>query len=328
MKMSRYKEKRKTPLKDKILITLFSLIITASVLCVAGVYLMNTRFLANTDDPNADGKLNTDIVTPKEIKDKCVNFLVTGIDYQEGSSRGKLTDVIMVVSFDIEGKNIDVLQIPRDTYIGNITSTGKINAIYGKSEDGGIEGLATAIFMNFNITIDHYVTLNMDGFRSLIDKIGGIDVNVPKTFTLEEVTIEAGMQHLTGFQAEKLVRERHAYSNGDLGRIETQKVFMKALVSKVFSMGKSEIVKLAPSLLKDVTTDLNLSEVLGYYNKLLEVDQNAGINFHTAPVLKGGNYRGNSVVVLNKEELTDLLNEHFRPYTSLVPVEELGLPTL
>lgn len=320
--------KQKTSLRDKILIVIFSIIIVISVLCVAGVFILNTSFLANTETPGTDGKLSEEVVTPVEIKDKYVNFLVVGIDYVKGSSRGQLTDVIMVVSYDVEGKNIDVLQVPRDTYVGNATTTGKINSVYGRSEDGGIEGIANMLFTTFNITIDHYVTLNMDGFTHIVDAIGGVEIDVPQRIELEGAILEPGLQTLTGWRAEKFVRERHSYPNGDLGRIDMQKVFMKAFIEKVFNMSKTEVVKLAPKIVKEITTDLTLAEMLGYYNKVTEVDRNTAINFYTAPVSGGGSYRGNSVVLLDAEECAALLNEHFRPYTRKIPAEELGIVTL
>lgn len=319
--------KKKTSVKDKVLITIFSIVIVASVVSVAAVFLLNTSFFKNKET-NENGKINENLVTPTEIKDKYVNFLVVGVDYIAGSSRGHLTDTIMVISFDIQGNNIDVLHIPRDSYIGNLTSTGKINSIYGKSENGGINGLADTIFNTFNITIDHYVTVDMTGFVSIVDKIGGVEVDVPQRIKLEGATLEPGLQVLDGWRAQKFVRERKSYSNGDLGRIDMQKVFMKALIEKIFKMGKKEVLSLAPTLVKEITTDLTLGDMLGYYNKLLDVDKTNNINFYTVPVLKGGSYRGNSVVLLDKEKTAELLNQYFRPYTKKVSAEELGIQTL
>lgn len=325
--MKTKKKKSKTSLKDKILITIFSIIIVVSVVCVAGVLLLNTSFFENKDRPG-DGTINENIVTPTEVKDKYVNFLVVGVDYVKGSSRGHLTDTIMVVSFDIEGKNIDVLQIPRDSYIGNFTPTGKINSVYGRAEGGGINGLADMIFNTFNITIDHYVTIDMTGFVRIVDKIGGVEVNVPQRIELEGAILKPGLQVLDGWRAEKFVRERKSYSNGDLGRMDMQKIFMKALIDKIFGMGKKEIISLAPTLINEITTDLTLGEMLGYYNKLMDVDKASGINFYTAPISGGGKYRGNSVVILDKQKTADLLNEHFRPYTKKVSADEIGIQTL
>lgn len=319
-------KKEKTSRKDKILIGVFISLIVLSLLTVAFVFVMNSRFFANKEENNGtnNGQLEENIVTPKEIKEHTTNFLVCGIDYAAGSGRGKLTDVIMLVSFDIKGKNIDVLQIPRDSYIGEDYPTGKINAIYGQKNNGGVNGLANRINKTLNIPIDHYVTINMDAFITVVDKIGGVEVNVPQKIVLEGTTLLPGMQTLDGKRAEIFVRERKSYSNGDLGRIEMQKIFLQALIKKVFSLSSSKVVSLAPTMIKEVTTDLTLAEMLGYYNNLMGVDKDKDINFHLLPVI-GGTHNGLSVLSIKKYPTADLLNEFFRPYSQSVPAEELGV---
>ena len=317
--------KEKTPVKDKILIAIFSIIITLCVLCVAVVFVMNARFFVNKDNDTGDGTtLKDEIVTPPEIKDKTTNFLVAGIDYVEGSGRGKLTDVVMLVSFDIAGQNIDVLQVPRDSYIGDDYPTGKINAIYGQSENGGIHGLADRVSETFNIPIDHYVTINMDAFITVVDEIGGVEVDVPQKITLEGTTLYPGVQTLNGKQAEIFVRERKSYSNGDLGRIDMQRIFIEALIQKVFTLGAGQIASLAPTLMQEVTTDLTLGQMLGYYNDLMKVDKNNAINFHLLPVIEAS-FDGLSVLSIKKYPTADLLNEHFRPYSDPVSAQQLGI---
>lgn len=323
--MKSSKEKIKTSTKDKVLITIFSIIITLSLLCVAAVFLMNSPLFANKEnDTGGTGKLDENIVTPSEIKDKTTNFLVCGIDYVEGSGRGKLTDVVMLVSFDIEGKNIDILQIPRDSYIGEDYPTGKINAIYGQKTNGGVKGLAQRVSKTLNISIDHYVTVNMDTFITIVDKIGGVELDVPKKIVLEGTTLQPGLQKLNGKQAEIFVRERKSYANGDLGRIDMQRIFLEALLKKVFTLDAGKIASLAPTLIKEVTTDLTIGEMLGYYNQLVKVDKDQDINFHLLPVI-GGTHNGLSVLSIKKYPTADLLNQHFRPYSDPVSAEELGI---
>ncbi len=323
--MKKNEQKAKTSKKDKVLITIFSILITLSLLCIAGVFLMNSRLFANTENnAGGNGQLNQDIVTPAKIKDKTTNFLVCGIDYIEGSGRGKLTDVVMLVSFDIEGKNIDVLQIPRDSFIGDDYPTGKINAIYGQSKNGGVKGLADRVSKTFKMPIDHYVTINMDAFITVVDKIGGVEVDVPKKIILEGTTLKPGLQTLNGKQAEIFVRERKSYANGDLGRIDMQRIFLEALLKKVFSASNGEIVSLAPTLIKEVTTDLTIAQMLGYYNQLMKLDKSNDINFHVLPVI-GGTHNGLSVLSIKKLPTADLLNEHFRPYSDAISADELGI---
>ncbi len=320
------KPKTKTSLRDKILIWVFSLIMAASLLCVAGVYAMNATFFQEKEDPEIqEASRASGMATPQEIKHKSVNILVTGIDYtvKAGNRRGKLTDVILLVSFDMENRNVDVLQIPRDTYVGDASSTGKINALYSSKEGGGINGLMNKINQMFQIPIDHYVTINMDGFIYAVDAVGGVEVDVPKGFTLEGVTIQAGKQVLDGAHAEKFVRERHAYADADLGRIRMQQLFLEALLKKAFSLSLGQATSLASSLISQVTTDLTLNDILGYYQELMKVDLSE-IHFHLLPVT-GTMVNGQSVLSIKRYPTADLLNEDFRIFQSPVPAESLGI---
>lgn len=318
-----YSDKAKTPLKDKILITIFSVIILVSVLLVAGVFLMNTRFLKSPDTNSGNGLLDELITTPDEIKEKCVNFLVVGVANYDNDNgyRGSLTDVIMVVNFDVESEKVNVLQIPRDTFVGDASNDGKINSIYGMN-NGGIDGLATEINSMLNLTIDHYITLNMSAFISIVDKIGGVEVNVPTRIDLEGTIIEPGLQTLDGYTAEKFVRERKSYATQDIMRLEMQQLFMKALIDKVFTMDYKEMAGLVPTLLSDVTTDLTINNVLGYYKEVMDVDTTNGINFHMLPITEA---RSNGLSFLSVKRLptADLLNQYFRPYTPDVLAEDL-----
>ncbi len=320
------KKKTKSSLKDRILISIFSVVITLSVLSVVGVFLFNTSFLENNEpDTGNDNKLDQDIITPNEIRDKAVNILVVGIDYTEkaGSNRGKLTDMIMVANFDMAAGKINALRIPRDSYIGEDISTGKINAVYGSKSSGGIDGLAKRINKTLDLTIDHYVTVNMDGFVNIVNAIGGVEMDVPISFYLEGVKIEKGLQTLNGIQAEKVVRERYSYPTGDFGRIDMQNQFMQALIKKCFGMSKTQIVSMAPTLIKEVTTDLTLGELLGYYNELMKVDM-SNISFHILPTNSAWK-NGLAMQSIQREQTADLLNAYFRPYSDPVPAEELGI---
>lgn len=131
------RKKRRMRARDKVILTLSILLIIFSAASIGVVAVLNGRFWAGDDivDSNA--------LTPVAIQDKVVNFLVCGIDDEEGRGLGQRTDVMMVVNYDIEAGKVNVLQLPRDTFIGfEENSSGKLNAIYGTKDIGGIEGLS------------------------------------------------------------------------------------------------------------------------------------------------------------------------------------------
>ena len=138
------------------------------------------------------------------------------------------TDVILYVSFDMKANKISMLQIPRDTYIGDTASTGgtgKINAValHGDTNPP-VAALASVVNDQLKLPVDYYVTIDMDAFKAVINAIGGIEVTVPFDITDDHGnTLRAGTQRIDGATAEFMVRQRHNYSNADIGRLEMQR---------------------------------------------------------------------------------------------------------
>lgn len=320
------RKKKKLNKKGKIVITIFTLLIFA----VAALFvIMNTRFLSGKI-----GNLYEGIGTPKELRNKQVSFLLLGIaDDEEEREKTRLTDLMAVVTLDFKNDTTKVLQIPRDTYIGEETPSGKMNAIYNRDPSywdySGLEGLSKMINEMFKLNIDHYVTMEMNGFRDIVDAIGGVTMNVPVDMELNGTYVKAGEQTLNGKQAIAVVRTRNAYSGGDdISRTKTQQEFMKAFVKEVLSLGTLKMTKIIPSCIKYVNTDITISEALKYYKGISAIDASK-LEIFTLPG-EGGNYYSNalgkqSVYYINKEETANMLNEHFRANTTSVDASELKI---
>lgn len=322
--------------KNSILLVISILLIVGSVLLAGYTSVMNWTPLAEVEESvNSAGEtvqggtatLDEDIKTPASYAGQVVNFLVAGIDYNTtdataGVSRGKLTDVLMVVQIDLENGSVSALQIPRDTWVGtNVSSTGKINAVYALS---GIDGVAEVIYDRMLIPIDHYVTVDMDGFIAIVDAIGGVTIDIDETFTLEGVTFTPGTHTLSGIEAEKFVRERHSRSGGDIGRINAQRQFLAAMLSEMKTLSASELTSLASIVMQNVTTDLSVGTALSLVQEILKMDTD-NMSFYMVPGQTGTAYNGQSIWSAHKEELAAVLNDHFRPYSEKVPAENLGI---
>jgi LCP family protein required for cell wall assembly len=329
-------KKQKNPMgvKNGLLLTLSILLIVCSVLLAGYTSLMSWTPLPDVvETTNEDGTvistsqavIDEDIKTPETVQGRAVNFLVAGIDYNTidataGVSRGKLTDVIMVVQIDLEEGSVRALQFPRDTWVGtNRSSTGKINAIYSSY---GISGLAEVIYDQFALTIDHYVTVDMNGFIQIVDAIGGVTMDIDESFTLEGITFSPGTQTLSGIEAEKFVRERHSRSGGDIGRINAQRKFLAALFSEMKDLSASELTNLAPVIMQNVTTDLSVGTALSLVQEILDMDT-SNMSFYTVDGTTGTAYNGQSIWRVYKDNVADTLNENFRPYTDPVSADEL-----
>lgn len=320
-------KKKKMRTKDKVLLIISIIMIVLSLLALAGVLLMNTSIF---QDPNiGEGGMTTSFATPDTIKEKTMNFLICGIDYEEGRS-GKLTDVIMVANYDISAKKINIIQIPRDTYIADRYPTGKtnkINAIYNQKK-GGVNVLMEAINDNFNLPIDHYVTITMDSFRNIVDALGGIEVDSPFAFTRNGQKIVKGKQLMNGKKAEVFVRERKLLPNGDADRQRSQRAFMSGLMDKLLKASAGDLAKMVPTLIQKVKTDLKATEIIDLAKRVQEI-QKSDIVFHSVPgsfgMYKVSSGQRLSVFSMNKEKTAAILNQYFRPYSDDVPAEELGI---
>lgn len=328
------KKKKKMRTKDKVMLTLSIIMIAIAVLALVAVWLMNSSLLDDKEGLHGEEFTNS-YATNTQIKDKMVNFLVLGIDSDADDKKRhtNLTDVIMVVNYDVAAKKVNVLQIPRDTYMDDKYPTGKthkINAIYNRpksTKGGGLNGLTTAIYENFKITIDHYVTITMDGFRDVVDALGGLDIYSAHTFTsVDGYHYKKGVQHMNGKQAINFVRERKNVPGGDTGRQRNQREFWSSLMDRLLSASAGELAKTVPSLVNIVRTDLTPAECLDFVKSVQGLDK-SDIVFHLVPG-KYGSYKGYSVFSANKEATAEVLNTYFRPYEDDVPASELGIVQL
>lgn len=261
------------------------------------------------------GKPPQEEATPSEIEvepleEDVVNILLCGVDDAAG-----LTDVIIVASFDVKNSTINVLQIPRDTYIGEEYRTGKINQIYfaHRQEDEPIRGLINVIGEKMSLPIDHYVLVTLQGFREIVDAMGGITVDIPQRIEfLPDKIIEPGIQHLNGEQAEWFVRYRAGYKEGDIGRINAQQLMIDALIQAVHDEGRMKMLQLASQNYSKVTTDLSLVRALSLASAAFQVEKE-NVNVFTLEGY-GKMYNGFAVYEADSQKLTDLLNLYFRPY--------------
>ena len=276
------------------------------------------------------GELEEEWKTPDYLRSKTMNILVAGIDYDETREVAN-TDVILLVSVDLEGKKIAALQIPRDTYVGeDLVKYGKINGLYNwgyKDGDGdtGISVLAETICDQFAITIDNYVTVDMAAFQTLVNMLGGVEVTLETQVTLfNDTVLEPGTHVLDGETAEWFVRNRD-YRLADIDRLKMQRVFFGGLLNKLFTTPRMELLSLITAVYEYMETDLTVQEMLelaltaqGFSASDITIIRTPG-----EPVAAYGIY-GLDVWTLHKAELADILNTYMRPYTDAVPAEELG----
>ena len=170
----------------------------------------------------------------QERKADFYTILVSGVDDGNGNS-----DTNILVAVDTAGGSIYGVSIPRDTKAVWNGESHKINAAFGS---GGIEKLADVIGDQLGIPVDYTVQVDLKGFVALVDAIGGVDFDVPIDMNYEDpyqdlyIHIPAGMQHLSGEEALKVVRFREGYASQDIARMETQQAFLKAVAQQTLQV--------------------------------------------------------------------------------------------
>lgn len=292
------------------------------VLVLGGAYFLLNRLVTG-----GGGSLPSTI---PGSEGSAVAILCAGIDYEEGrdySNGMGMTDVVLYVLYDTKANTINMLQIPRDTYVGSEVptgGTGKINAVARMGDqEPAIANLAQVIWDQFSLPVDYYVTIDMDAFKAVIDALGGIDVTIPFDITDDYGnTLEAGVQRLDGATAEFMVRQRHNYSNADIGRLEMQRYMYSALLKTFKEIPMRDIIKVMPAYIQYVQTDIGLLRMCALAFKVRGVSSDA-ITMMTLPC-EPTNYNGLSVVSVHKEEAAQMLNTYFRPYSDPVSADELG----
>lgn len=194
--------------------------------------------------------------------DDVVNILVLGSDARPYTG-GHRSDTIMIASLDPSEGTVTLLSVPRDLYV--FIPGWRVDRINVADARGGPDLAKETILYNFGIRIDYWVEIEFSGFRSLVDSLGGIDVNVGRYYSDEcggrYMTFYVGVQHMDGFTALCYARLRKASS--DFDRLRRQQELVLAIFSKAISLDAlNRIPELYSQFRNLVDTDMGLDPVL------------------------------------------------------------------
>ncbi|MGZ4160614.1 MAG: LCP family glycopolymer transferase [Neobacillus sp.] len=269
MDNTRFNRKKITKKKPRwIRITLFALLI---LLIGAGAYFYNIYSDVASAIDKMNKPLSRDISSKRSSKVEFnhldpISILMVGVDEREGDS-GR-TDSMIVITINPKTKTTKLLSIPRDTRTKLINQKNpskdridKINAAYAY---GGIEESIDTVENFLNVPIDYYIKVNMQGFKDIVNAVGGINVDNKYAFELDGVTLKTGPQHLNGLQALEYARMRHQDPRGDFGRQERQ----REVIQKIIEKGKSistltNYDTILKALENNIETNLTLNDMVG-----------------------------------------------------------------
>lgn len=259
--------------KGKVLI-----IILALVLIVLGYFTYKLIHLNQSiHDSQNTGKESK--ATQEKIKaKKPISIAIFGVDSdveREADNMGQRTDTLLIASINPEKKETKLISIPRDmsSDIPGVEGNEKIAHAYAY---GGPKVAMDTIRQNLDVPIDSYVTVDMDGFKKMIDIFDGVNVTSNATFSYNGSSFKEGKkENLSGDSALNYVRSRKEEgAGGDEGRTARQRQVIDALAqsaresSSIFKLNK--ILKVSE---KNVKTNLNVADLKSLYSGYKEAVQ-------------------------------------------------------
>jgi LCP family protein required for cell wall assembly len=295
-------------------------VILILLLVVVGYFAWKTGLIMNKISGSKNSVLGSLLSSGSapQSEDGRTNILLLGMRGADDPHGGLLADSIMVASFDTKNNKVALISVPRDLYvqIPDTNERGKLNSVYGHWEGSGRgQGIPEMEKMMGTITglkIDHAIAINFNGFKQLIDTMGGVDVKLSKPFSETKQFVEgnecggvfnlpAGTNHMDGLKALCYARARE--NTSDFDRSKRQQVIIKALKDKMVSVGTladfNKVNKILSIIGNNVKTDLTPEEMKGFYDQysnMKEADvvqrvfENSDKGLLTVPNIAGAGY--------------------------------------
>lgn len=231
------------------------------------------------------GLSNNDVENVKPI-----TILLLGVSEDLDS---KLTDTIMLCTYNPDNQKASILSIPRDTFIGNNKNSAKgkdkINSLYSR----GIDKLLEKVSSLTTLDVDNYIVINNDALIEIVDVIGGVYFDVPIDMDYDDPTqdlhihLKAGLQKIDGEESEQLLRFRHnndgtsypaSYGDNDFGRMRTQREFIQETIKQIINIKNVfKIPAIVNTVKNNIETNMELKELLVYVP--------SAINFSTENII-------------------------------------------
>lgn len=264
-----------------------AVVVVAVILVGAGAAFAYVNSISSNLHEGVDEDLKSALVET-DMANEPFYMLLMGVDTAEWrlEQQSDIADTVrsdsmMLTRVDPVNKKVALISIHRDTMV-DLGENGeqKINAAY---QYGGAAGAVEAVSKLAGVPISHYASVDLDGFTAIVDSIGGVEVDVPIDIDDPEAggQLSAGLQTLNGAQATILCRSRHSYDDlagdGDVMRAANQRMVLSAIAKKILSSDVLTIANTVQVLSRYVTTDLEISDIIGLAQIMQGIDPNADI---------------------------------------------------
>ncbi|OIJ11253.1 LytR family transcriptional regulator [Anaerobacillus alkalilacustris] len=237
-----------------------------------------------------------------------LSFLLLGIDADEGTS-GR-TDTIIVLTVNPNTESMKMLSIPRDTRT-EIIGRGFDDKINHAHAFGGPKMTIETVENFLDIPIDYYATVNMSGFKDIVDAVGGVTVNNSFEFRSSGHTFAEGPVDLNGTEALAFVRMRKSDPRGDFGRNDRQRQVIDAIIKEGAQLTSiARVEEILGAVGTNVRTDLDFDQMMKIQSNYKDARRSSEeITISGSGAMMGGIYY---YVVSEDERLrvSNLLKEH------------------
>ncbi|NTW98110.1 MAG: LCP family protein [Oscillochloris sp.] len=251
------------------------------------------------------------------LSQRTLNILLLGTDARPSDTEPTRTDAIVLVRLDRDSGRVSMLSIPRDLWVSYPSGgAGRINAAFAVGEKtygpGGGAALAkSTVGKLIGVRVDQFVLINFQGFKTLIDRLDGISVNVPNAisdpayptedYNTISVSFAAGPQRMDGERALIYARTRHA--DNDFGRNQRQQLVLMSIFNRIRDRGllqqltslddytgslrgyvQTDMTRTTMVALAGFARDVNINDVLRYaIDSTTIVDLNPPATFAAEP---------------------------------------------
>lgn len=339
---SKDKKRKKKRSKIRVFFRILLFIILTVIIGYGIWFAINySKHISKSEENHYDPLSATALgINPEKLKEiGRINILILGESGYEDDY--KLTDSIMVASYNPQTQQASMLSIPRDTYVGrkdknsatpNYLASYKMNSVYRNGTN--IPETITRVEELIGIKIHNYVLVDTDAIVQIVDAIGGVNFNVPIDMNYDDtnqnlhIHLKAGEQLIDGEKAEQLLRFRHnqdwtsypeEYGDNDLGRMRTQREFIQATLKQLIRFENvTKVLNLLDIVFNNVKTDLTLETIKYYIPYAFKFNMDN---------IKSGMVPGESekcngiwIYVANKKQTKQIVNDLF---TDILPQESV-----
>jgi LCP family protein required for cell wall assembly len=329
--------------KKKIKLWKLVLIFIALALIAVGFWYFFINKDSSKGNPFSVKKISKEVkkvVIPdlKQDKNGYTNVLLVGKDTREWSKGLQNTDTVIVASYNDKTGEILLISIPRDTFIqypNDPTHYGRINGVYANGIKRGDDSQGISMLQEVSedvtgLEIQYWAIVDLAGFKKAIDIVGGVDIDVERSFTdtqfpedgtggYRTVQFEKGIQHMDGATALDYARSRKGCckEGSDFARARRQQRVISAFLDKVIQMESLNLdtaLKLKGSFDESVIySKISVTDIRAALARITKVStnkitsivldpsiQNGTLIFHPSLAESGGAYAIWPVAGLNK----------------------------